>query len=304
MKELTEVLTKLWPRKYWILGITLLITIVGLAINMPSIIKTEYKATAELHVVNIPDEIKTDFHKYAIRLTKKDDVSSALSQKFNLKDPKINVSFGKNRNICFSAVNSDPQLAEEMVEELIRIFNHQINNVVDAVTITHLEKIDHIITLKQQQTDSVRQRLIHFYEQKGMTYIPNSYLSGFERTNNTNSIARMKPIQPLAAEKGVDIFAEETMLFNCIFDLNHQMNRRNSTMVQLNTENNYVGIVIKSDPENPVKVFRPIKFLIEIIILGLSAGVLLFLILDFGVPAFKSFRKQMLDNIKHSDKTT
>ena len=295
MENLIEILSKLLPRKFWILGITLLIMIIGLIIKIPAIKNTEYEASTELFVISVPQYVRTDFNKYALRFVKKPYVVKALSKKFNVKDPQIDVSFGKNKSICFTAVNSNPKLADEMVKELISMFNQKINSIVNAATIASIEKTDYLIDSKQQQIDSVKQRLINLYEQNGITYVPNSYLSNFDRMNTTNSIAKMKPTHALAAEKGVDIFAEETMLFNCIFDLNQHLNRRSSIVLQLDIENNYLGILTESDSENPEKAFSIVKFLIGMFVLGLFLSISLFLFLDFGKPVLKSFRNKLLN---------
>jgi len=301
MENLVVVLSKLYPRKYWILGITLAIMVIGLIIKIPIIKAKEYEVSTEFFVINVPQNVKTDFNKYVLRFVKRSYVNTTLSKKFNLKDPKISVSFGKNKSICFSAVNSNPKLAKDIVNELVELFNQKINNIVNTEIIINLEKVDYLIDLKQQQIDSVKQRLVGFYEQNGMTYTPNSYLSNFDKVYNANT-TKMKLIQPLA-EKRIDVFAEETMLFNCIFDLNQYTNRRYSIVSQLNMENNYVGILTESDLENPNKVFSIVKFLIGIFTLGIIISIFLFLVVDFGIPIFKSYWKQILNQTELSNKT-
>jgi hypothetical protein len=128
MDNLIEILLKLLPRKYWILGITLTITIIGLLIKIPAIKNVEYEVSKELFVINVPSNVKTDFNKYVLRFVKRPSVNKMLSKKFKLKDPQVEVSFGKNKSICFSVVNSNPKLAEEIVNELIEMFNQRINH--------------------------------------------------------------------------------------------------------------------------------------------------------------------------------
>jgi hypothetical protein len=304
MDNTIEILSRLLPRKYWILGITLTITMIGLVIKIPDIKKGEYEVIKELFVINVPSNVKMDFNKYALNFVEKPSVKKALSKKFNLQEPQVYVSFGKNKSICFSAVNSDPNLAQDIVMELIEMFNQKINSIVNETVILNIEKTDYLIALKQQQIDSVKQRLIGLYEQNEMVYTPNSYLSNFDKMTNTNAITKMKPIKPLTAKKGVDLFAEETMLFNCIFDLNQYINRKCLIISQLNIENNYIGISKESDMELPDKAFNLLKFLVKIFIIGLMASISWFLILDFGMPVFKLFRQQLLNQIKSSDKTT
>jgi len=294
MKNLVNILVKLWPRKYWILGITMGIMIIGLIIKAPTIKNNEYQINIEFYVVNISNNIKTDFNKYATLFVKNKSVLKTLSEKFNVKSPKISASFGKNKSIRFSVINSNPKLAKEIVNELVEMFNKKINSIVNEFVLFDLERIDYLIMLKQQQIDSLKQLLSGLYKQSEITYTPNSYLNSFDKSSLNNRSS---------TEKGVDVFTEETMLFNNIFEFNQQINQRNAIFAQLDLKNNYISIFSESDIENPEKVLHLLKLIIELFVLGIVVSISLFLIIDLGVPMFKSFWRQFLDDIKVSNKT-
>ena len=288
-----NILVKLWPRKYWILGITAGIMIIGLIIKIPVIKNNEYQINIEFSVVNIPANVKVNFSKYATLFVKNEPVLKTLSEKFNVKNPKVSASYGKNRSIRFTAINADPKLAEEIVKELIEMFNQKMNNIINESVIFNLERTDYLIMLKQQQIDSVKQLLSCLYEQNGITYTPISDFSNFDKNFLSNRNL---------AEKGVDIFAEEVMLFNDVFELNQRINQRNAILAQLDVTNNHIGIVSALDTENPEKAFYLLKFIIGLFALGVVAGTALFLILDFGIPELKSFRRHFFENVRDSKK--
>lgn len=286
MKDLVEILAKLWIRKYWILGISFSVMIVGLIFKIPAIKNKEYQATAEFYLINTPQDVKIDFNKNAAHFVKKTDVNETLSQKFGLQNPKIATSFGKNKNICFSVVNSNPELAENIVKELVNLFNIEVNDIINTATFGNIDRINYLIILKQQQIDSIKHRLITLYEQAGIKV---SKIDNAHHTNNSSKFLSS------ATEKGVNIFAEETMLFNAINDLSMCMNERDLIISQKNIESEYVNIITEPKAENAVKKIQLLKFLIGVFIIGLLVSISWFLLLDFGIPVFKSFWEQLLE---------
>lgn len=271
MQELIDVLVKLWQRKYWILGITLIVMSIGIITKIPSIKKKEKQATVELQIINIPQSVNIDFNKRAIRFVD----NEVLSKKLNIQNQKITVSFGKNKSICFSTTNSNQERARNVIEEVVKLFNQEINTVVNEFTLPNINKINYLIMLKQQQIDSIKKRLTGFYEQP----------------------------QLLTAERKTNMFAEETMLANCILDLNNYINDSILVISQTKFENKYVTILSYSESENTAIGFQILKFFVGFLALGLFVSISWFLIWDLEIIGFKSFWKQFLNQMKLPDKT-
>lgn len=134
MNDLIDVLIKLYPKKYWILGITLTLTMTGFIIKMNTYVKHEFKTTVEFNVVNIPENVKTDFSKFAIQFIKNEDIKSYLRQAYALKDVTLNLCFGLNKSICFSMINTDTKLAKEILNELVTMYNREVNEIIKSTS--------------------------------------------------------------------------------------------------------------------------------------------------------------------------
>jgi len=73
------------------------------------------------------------------------------------------------------------------------------------------------------------------------------------------------------------------------------MNERDLIICQKNIESEYVNIITEPKAENAVKKIQLLKFLIGVFIIGLLVSISWFLLLDFGIPVFKSFWEQLLE---------
>jgi len=286
MKELIDVLFLLWPRKYWILGITAAAVLIGLVFKIPSVVKDKYQAKIEFQIVNIPNETKMDFNSLALQFEKDKTFLEALSKEFQLGSSKIKVKLGKNKNICFYVTNSDQKLAEEIVKEWVEIYHQKIFHIVNNTITININKLDNLILIYQQQIDSIKQDLITMFEQKGGQHNSNTYLSNFDNRFYNNTVATAKPkLTSVTEADEAARFVIETSLFNSIYYLHQLIDKRNKLVSAL-VYPDYIFIIEASSKTTTIQTK---KLLIGAFVLGLLISVLLFLFLDAVIPKFKSF---------------
>lgn len=291
--NLLETLKNWWKilfgKKWWILGITTLAAVLSFVFTLPSINKPLKEVNSTLLVVNFPRNIGIQQHQFASFFFTSGEFKSEILRIYGSKvDPntelditnfneRISITSSKT-NVSFVVRHESGEIAVQIINTAINLFNEKINEVVSTFSETELSEIDSAIKLKQQQIDSIKNEITKFSIENNILISTNTNQGLIESFISSSNRKLSEKMFKIAQEKSANMFALEKDLEQKIIHINQLIKERDEVYSKINTQKDYV--VFLSTPNSEIAKDYPnrLKLILTSVVVAIfiSCGLFLF----------------------------
>lgn len=184
-KPLLQVIDK-W--KWHVAIITIVAAILGAVFSSSTFITPMYKSDATLYPSNITAYSDETCTEQMIQIMQSNEIMDSVVEKFDLlKHYKIDKSYkywktaliGEYREkvsisrtpydaVTVVVKDTDPQMACDMVNEIIRLYDSKIKSLHKSKSLEVLNMFESILELKQKEIDSIQNRMVEIGEDYGV----------------------------------------------------------------------------------------------------------------------------------------
>lgn len=291
--NLLETLKNWWKilfvKKWWILGITTLAAVLSFVFTLPSINKPLKEVNSTLLVVNFPRNIGIQQHQFASFFFTSGEFKSEILRIYGSKvgpntelditnfNERISITSSKT-NVSFVVRHESGEIAVQIINTAINLFNEKINEVVSTFSETELFEIDSAIKLKQQQIDSIKNEITKFSIENNILFSTNTNQGLIESFISSSNRKLSEKMFKIAQEKSANMFALEKDLEQKIIHINQLIKERDEVYSKINTQKDYVVFLSTPNSEMAKDYPNRLKLILTSVVVAIfiSCGLFLF----------------------------
>ncbi len=282
-------------------GIISLISLIGAFVfSSEFFIKPKYKSFAIVYPLNITPYGKESPTEQMMQLLESSDIRDAVIRKFNLisrydidstkktwkasligvYESNVSISKTQYESIKIEAIDTDPQIACDIVNEILKELNLKARNLQRSKTKEVLNLANWVLDLKKHQLDSLYSNLLELrVKYQILDYgvqskeVIKGYVKAISGGKGSGSLREMDVMLRNLEEKGGEYYQEWSFYNSTLNAYNIAIIDRENLVKELTKELTYTNEV--SSPFASDKKTYPIKWLILVISIA-SANLFLF----------------------------
>lgn len=250
----------LYEKKWWITGVTILAAVLSFVFTLPSINKPLKEVNSTFLVVNFPKNIGIQQHQFASIFFTSGEFKSEILRIYGSKvDPntelditnfneRISITSSKT-NVSFVVRHESGEIAVQIINTAINLFNEKINEVVSTFSETELSEIESAIKLKQQQVDSIKNEITKFSIENNILISTNTNQGLIESFISSSNRKLSEKMFKIAQEQSATLLVLEKDLEQKIIHINQLIKERDDVYSKINTQKDYVVFLSKPNIE-------------------------------------------------------